>query len=54
METSFENEFGLDVQKKFLSVMIYDPSWTAINGLEVVKPDYFENNYLHNILDDLT
>lgn len=49
METSFENEFGLDVQKKFLSVMIYDPSWTAINGLEVVKPDYFENNYLHNI-----
>jgi len=46
---SFEEEFTLPVQKKFLSVMIYDPTWGMINGLETIKPEYFENHYLQNI-----
>jgi len=49
MKQSFEEEFTLPVQKKFLSIMIYDPNWAKINGLEVIKPEYFENHYLQNI-----
>lgn len=46
---TFDDEFTIPVQKKFLSVMIHDPQWTMINGLEVIKPEYFDNHYLQNI-----
>ena len=49
LNQSFDSEFTLAVQKKFLSLMIYDPSWTKISGLDVIKPEYFENHYLQNI-----
>lgn len=49
LKQSFDDEFTLTVQKKFLSLMIYDPAWTKINGLDTIKPEYFENHYLQNI-----
>ena len=49
VKQSFDEEFNLPVQKKFLSVMIHDKQWTLLNGLEVIKPEYFENHYLQNI-----
>lgn len=49
LKQTFDDQFNLNVQKKFLSVMVHDEAWTKLNGLEVIKPEYFENHYLHNI-----
>ena len=51
MDTSynFGEEFNLQVQKKFLSLLIFDPKWAELNGLDIIKPEYFENRTLHNI-----
>lgn len=46
---SFDEEFTLTVQKKFLSIMIYDKAWALTNGLDAIKPEYFENIYLQTI-----
>ena len=48
-QDSFENEFNLQIQKKFISLLIFDKAWAEINGLDVVKPELFENNTLKNI-----
>lgn len=47
--TNFEDRFNLTIQKKFLSLLIYDKEWSMINGLEIIKPEYFENRLLQNI-----
>lgn len=49
VETNFEDRFNLNIQKKFLSLLIYDKEWSMINGLEIIKPEYFENRLLQNI-----
>lgn len=46
---NFDEEFGLPVQKKFLSLLIFDQKWASLNGLDIIKPEYFENHILHNI-----
>lgn len=46
---SFDEEFTLSVQKKFLSIMIYDKAWALTNGLDAIKPEYFDNIYLQTI-----
>lgn len=46
---NFGEEFNLQVQKKFLSLLIFDQKWAELNGLDIVKPEYFENRILHNI-----
>ena len=46
---TFDTEFEPAVQKKFLSLLIFDQQWAAINGLEVLKPEYFENRILSQI-----
>lgn len=48
-QDSFENEFNLQIQKKFISLLIFDKAWAEINGLDIVKPELFENNTLKNI-----
>ena len=53
VKQSFDEEFNLPVQKKFLSVMIHDKQWTLLNGLEVIKPEYFENHYLQHICKEI-
>lgn len=48
---SFDTDFGLDVQKKFLELLIFDQKWAALSGLDIIKPEFFENRILHNICD---
>ena len=48
-QDSFENEFNLQIQKKFISLLVFDKAWAEINGLDIVKPELFENNILKNI-----
>lgn len=46
---TFEEQFNTDVQKKFLSILFYDPKWASLNGLSIIEPKYFENHILYNI-----
>lgn len=46
---SFENEFTLPVQEKILSLLIFEAEWAKLDGLEVIKPEYFENKALKAI-----
>lgn len=46
---SFDTDFSLDVQKKFLELLIFDQKWAELSGLDVIKPEFFENRILHNI-----
>ena len=46
---SFNSDFTLEVQKKFLGLMIFDQKWTMLNGLDIIMPKYFENRMLHNL-----
>lgn len=48
-EKTFEEEFTLPIQKKFLGLLMYDKSWAALNGLEIILPEYFENERLKRI-----
>lgn len=49
IKSTFDEDFNLTTQKKFLSLLIYDPQWALLNGLEVIRPEYFDSNYLKNI-----
>ena len=46
---SFEEEFTLPVQEKILSLLIFESEWAKLDGLEVIKPEYFENKALKAI-----
>ena len=46
---SFDDDFTVDVQKRFLATLIFDPKWADLSGLEIIKPEFFENRVLHNI-----
>lgn len=46
---SFENEFTLQVQEKILSLLIFESEWAKLDGLEIIKPEYFENKSLKAI-----
>ena len=46
---SFENEFNMQVQEKILSLLIFEPEWAKLDGLEIIKPEYFENKSLKAI-----
>lgn len=47
--SSFDTEFTLDIQKKFLQLLVFDQKWAALNGLDIIKPEFFENRILHNL-----
>ena len=42
-------DFDVDVQKKFLSLLVFDYNWASIQGAEILKPEFFENRILKNI-----
>lgn len=42
-------DFDLDVQKKFLSLLVFDYNWASIQGAEILDPSFFENRILHNL-----
>lgn len=46
---TFDNDFDLSVQKKFLQLFVFDQKWAALSGLDIIKPEFFENRVLHNI-----
>lgn len=46
---SFENEFTLPIQEKILSLLIFESEWAKLDGLEIIKPEYFENKSLKAI-----
>lgn len=46
---SFESEFTLEIQEKILSLLIFEPEWAKLDGLEIIKPEYFENKALRAI-----
>lgn len=48
-DSSFEDEFNLTIQKKFLTILIFDPDWAQLNGKDIIRPEFFENHMLHNI-----
>ncbi|MGN1393416.1 MAG: DnaB-like helicase C-terminal domain-containing protein [Succinivibrionaceae bacterium] len=48
---SFEDEYSIDVQLKFLSLLLFDEAWAELSGLEVVKPEFYENRHLHRICE---
>lgn len=45
----FDSEFSLDVQKRFLTLLIYEQQWSDLYGLEIVKPECFDNKLLKTI-----
>lgn len=46
---SFESEFTIEVQEKILSLLIFETEWAKLDGLDIIKPEYFENKALRAI-----
>lgn len=49
MNSSQNYTADLEVQKKFLKLLVFDDTWARLSGRDVLKPEYFENNILKNI-----
>ena len=49
LNSKFDEKFDLEIQKKFISLLIFDKNWAVLSGLDLIKPECFENNVLHNI-----
>jgi replicative DNA helicase len=32
-----------------LQLLVFDPKWASLSGLDIIKPEFFENRILHNI-----
>lgn len=48
-EISFDEEFDLTIQKKFLGLLVLDKTWSELSGLEAIKAEYFDDPVLYNI-----
>ena len=42
-------DFDTDVQKKFLSLLVFDQNWASVQGVEILHPEFFENRILKNL-----
>lgn len=49
LNTSFDDKFDLEIQKKFISLLIFDKNWATLTGFDLIQPQYFENHTLRNI-----
>lgn len=49
IEHTFEEEYSVDVQKKFIGLLVQDKLWAELNGFNIITPELFENRILHNI-----
>ena len=48
-DSTFEDEFNTDVQRKFIGLLVKDKLWAELNGFDIIKPEYFQNKILKNI-----
>lgn len=46
---SFDEDFSISVQKKFLSLLVFDRGWADFTGFSIITPKCFENQILSNI-----
>ena len=46
---TFEEEFNVNIQKKFLSLLVFDKTWADLTGFSVIQPKCFENTILNHI-----
>lgn len=46
---SFDEEFNVSIQKKFLSLLVFDKSWATYTGFSIITPKCFENKILSHI-----
>lgn len=46
---TFNDKYTFDVQKNFLKALIFDQKWAKMDGLDIIKPKFFENRYLYDI-----
>lgn len=46
---TFDDKYNVEVQKYFLKLLIFDQKWAELSGLDVIKPEFFDNRMLHNI-----
>lgn len=51
---AFDAEFNIQMQKNFLSLLVIDKDWAMLNGIDILKPEYFENRMLANICKWIT
>ena len=49
VKCSFDDDFTVEVQKRFLATLIFDQKWADLSGLDIIKPEFFDNRVLHNI-----
>lgn len=49
IEFTFDTDFNLAAQKKFLTLIVFDKNWAMLTGLDVIKPENFENKTLNRI-----
>lgn len=49
LDTSFDDKFTIELQKKFISLLVFDKPWATMVGFDLIQPQYFENNTLRNI-----
>lgn len=42
-------DYDIEVQKKLLSLLIFDESWARLQGKDILKPEYFDSVILRNI-----
>lgn len=49
LDTSFDDKFTTELQKKFISLLVFDKPWATMVGFDLVQPQYFENTILRNI-----
>ena len=48
-DISFDEEFDINIQRKFLGLLVLDKTWAELNGLKIIKPEYFEDTIIYNI-----
>lgn len=49
MDNTPNYNFDIEIQKKFLSLFVFDYNWATLVGKDVLKPEYFDNIILKNI-----
>ena len=48
-EFKFDDDFNVDVQKRFLALLVLDQKWADLSGLDIIKPEFFETRTLNNL-----
>ena len=49
LDAKFDDKFSLEIQKKFVGLLVFDTNWAALCGFDLIQPQYFENSTLRTI-----